>query len=113
MRVVARQENGLTGDHKLVAGAIPDPDTQRSLDDVVIKDDVGRRAERRLALLGRNAGRHAPRCEKVGAQEHSAGQVRDLQDIGERVHTCPLRGSGISVMFAGGQIIELRASPTY
>jgi hypothetical protein len=48
----------------------------------VIKDDVGRRAERWLALLGRNAGRHAPRREKVGAQKYATGQMRDLQDIG-------------------------------
>ena len=57
-------------------------DTKLALDDVVIKNHVGRWPESRRAMLGPDAHRHAPRREEVGVQEYAAGQMRHPQDIG-------------------------------
>ena len=59
-----------------------DSDTKLALDDIVIKDQVGRWPEGRRAMLWRDARRDAPRREEIGVQEHAAGQMRHSQDVG-------------------------------
>ena len=48
-------------------------DLKFALDDVVINDQVGRRPERRSAVLTRDARGDAPRRKEIGVQEHAAG----------------------------------------
>ena len=69
-------------EHEAVSVLTLDPDVKFALDDVVINDQVGRRPERRRAMLGRDARRDAPRREELGVQKHAAGQVRHPQDVG-------------------------------
>ena len=77
MHIVARQQHDLAGtDHETRAVFALDPDVKLALDDVVVEDQVGCGTERRRALLGRDASRHAPWGKEVGVQEHTAGQMR-------------------------------------
>ena len=83
MRIVAGQQDNFAGPNDQVLSVLTlDSHVKLAFDDIVIKDQVGRRPERRGAMLGRDARRHAPRREEVGVQEHAAGQMRHSQDIG-------------------------------
>ena len=83
MQVVARQQNDLAGpDNKALSILALHPDVEFALDDIVIKNQVGRRPESRRAMFGRDARRDAPWREEIGVQEHAAGQMRHPQDVG-------------------------------
>ena len=83
MQVVARQQNNLAGPNdEVIAVLTLDPDSKVTLDNVMIKNQVGHWPESRRAMFGRHARRHAPRREKIGVQEHAAGQMRHPQDVG-------------------------------
>ena len=83
MQVVARQQNNLAGPNdEVIAVLTLDPDSKLTLDNVMIKNQVGHGAESRRAMFGRHARRHAPRREKIGVKEHAAGQMRYPQDVG-------------------------------
>lgn len=83
MQVIARQHYNLTcANYKVFSIFVADPDTKPALDDIVIMDQVGCRAEIGRAVLGRQPCRHAPRREEIGTQEHATGQVRHPQDVG-------------------------------
>ena len=45
------------------------------------KDEMGCRAQHRLAKLGREVGCDAPRRKELGVREYAASQVRDPQDV--------------------------------
>ena len=45
------------------------------------KDEMRPRPEQRLAKLGRQVGRDAPRREEFGVQEYAASQTRNPQNI--------------------------------
>jgi hypothetical protein len=53
-----------------------------AFDDVMKNNQMRRCREEGRAMLGRNARRYAPRREELGVQEHTAGQMRHLQDVG-------------------------------
>src|SRR5204863_307163 len=58
MRVIARQQNDFAGPNDEVLAALTlDSDMKVTLDDVVIKNQVGRWPESRRAMLGRDARR--------------------------------------------------------
>ena len=83
MQVIARQQNDLAcADHEALSILAIDPDTEFTLDDVVINNQVGRWPENRRAMLRPDARRDAPRREKLSVQEHAAGQMRHPQDVG-------------------------------
>jgi hypothetical protein len=83
VRVIARQQDDLTRpDHEFFCSFAVDPDMKVALDHVVIENDVGCRPERGLTLLRGDARRHAPRCEEVGVQKRTTGQMRHPQDVG-------------------------------
>jgi len=47
----------------------------------VKKDEMRHWSEHRLAKLGREVGRNAPRREELGVEEYAAGQMRNPQHI--------------------------------
>ena len=82
MRIVARQNHNLAAaKDKVLFVRTFDADVKFAFDDVMINDQVGRRPERRPAMLVRNVRGDAPRGEEIGVQEHAAGQMRHPQDI--------------------------------
>ena len=58
------------------------PDANVAFDDVVVDDQVGRRAEHRRAMFRAEARGDAPRLEEVGVQEHPACQLCHPEDVG-------------------------------
>ena len=83
MQVIARQQNDLAGpNNETLSIRTVDPDTKIPLDDVVIKNQVGRWPENGHAVLRRDARSDAPRREELGVQEHAARQMSDPQDVG-------------------------------
>jgi hypothetical protein len=48
----------------------------------VIKDEMGRRPEKRRAMLGCDARGHAPRSEELCVKEYASRQVRHSQYVG-------------------------------
>ena len=83
MWIVARQEDDFAAPYlEALSAPILDLDMKLALDDIVIKDQVGRWPKGRAAMLWRDARRHAPRREEVGVQEYAAGQMRHSQDVG-------------------------------
>ena len=58
------------------------PDAELTLDDVVIKNQVGCRPENGRAMFWPDTGGHTPWREEIGVQENAAGQMRDPQDVG-------------------------------
>jgi hypothetical protein len=83
MEVIARQQNDLAGpDHNALSILAIDPDTDLTLDDVMINNQVGRRPESWRAMLGPDARRDAPRREELGVQKYAAGQMHHPQDVG-------------------------------
>ena len=65
VQVVAREQDHLSGPED--EGIFPlDAHVEIPLDDVVIEDQVGRRAKQRGAMLGRHPCRYAPRRAELG-----------------------------------------------
>src|SRR5712672_1239521 len=90
MQVVARQQNDVAGSkHEFLSVLAVDPDTELTLDDVVIKNQVRCWPESRRAMFWRDAGGHTPWREEIGVQENAASQVRYSQNVGQCVHTGP------------------------
>ena len=82
MRIVPWQKNNFaTSDHKTLFICTINSDANFALDHVVVNDQVGRRPERRAAMLTRNPRCDAPWLEEVGVQEHAACQMRHPQDV--------------------------------
>ena len=78
--VVAREKHHLSGPED--EGFLTlDTDVELPLDDVVIVHQLGRRAEPRAAILGRQTCRHAPRREELGVQEHAAREMGHPQHV--------------------------------
>jgi hypothetical protein len=83
MQVIARQQNDLAGpNHKALYVPTLKSDMKLALDDIVIRNQVGRRTDGGCAMLGRDARRNAPWLEELGVQKHATGQMRDSQDVG-------------------------------
>src|ERR1700720_305726 len=83
VQVVARQQNDVAGSkHEALSILAVDPDTEFTLDDVVIKNQMRCRPESGRAMFWPDAGGHTPRREELGVQEHAAGQMRHPQDVG-------------------------------
>src|SRR6266567_988604 len=81
MQVIARQQNDLAGpNYEALSIRTLNADMKLALDDIVVKNQVGRWPENRRAMLGPDARRNAPRREELGVQEHAAGQMRHPQD---------------------------------
>jgi hypothetical protein len=77
MQVVARQQNDVAGSkHEFLSILAVDPDTELTLDDVVIKNQVRCWPESGRAMFWRDAGGHTPWREEIGVQENAASQVR-------------------------------------
>jgi hypothetical protein len=55
-------------EHEALSILAVDPNVQFALDEVVIKNHVGRRPERGSAMLQRDAHRHAPWPEEISVQ---------------------------------------------
>src|SRR5436190_15127383 len=73
VQVVARQQNDVAGSKQEALSILAvDPDTEFTLDDVVIKNQVRCWPESGRAMFRRDAGGHAPRREKIGVQENAA-----------------------------------------
>ena len=82
MGIVPRQNNDLAvSDHEGLIIPNVNSNAKFAFDHVVVNDQVGRRPERRPAMLARNTRRDAPRLEEVGMQEYAAGQMRHPQDV--------------------------------
>ena len=83
MQIVARQQNDIAGfKHEVLSILAVDPDAELTLDDVVIKNQVGCRPENGRAMFWPDTGGHTPWREEIGVQENAAGQMRDPQDVG-------------------------------
>jgi hypothetical protein len=80
VQVVAREQHHLAGPEDEGLGTL-DAHVELPRDDVVIEDQVGRRAEQRGAMLGRHTRRHAPRRAELSMQEHAAREMGHPQDI--------------------------------
>ena len=80
VQVVAREQDHLSGPEDEGLFTL-DAHVELPLDDVVIEDQVGRRAEQRGAMLGRHTCRYAPRREELGMQEHAAREMCHPQDV--------------------------------
>src|SRR5436190_9050304 len=90
VQVVARQQYDVTGSkHEALSILAVDPDTEFTLDDVVIKNQVRCWSESGRTMFWRYAGRHTPWCEEIGVQEHAASQMRHSQNVGQCIHTGP------------------------
>jgi hypothetical protein len=57
-------------------------------------------------VLAWNPRCNTPWSKEIGVEEHSAGQLRNPQDVGQSIHAGFLAGSGVSVMSVGGPIID-------
>jgi hypothetical protein len=83
VQVVARQQNNVAGcNHEALSILTVDPNTEFTLDDVVIKNQVRCWPESGRAVFWPDAGGHTPWREEIGMQEHAAGQTRHSQDVG-------------------------------
>jgi hypothetical protein len=82
MRIVARQNHNLAAaKDKVLSIRAFDADVKFAFDDIMINDQVGRRPERRPAVLTRHPRCDAPRGEEISVQEDAAGQMGHPQDI--------------------------------
>jgi len=82
MQVIAWQQNDFAGlDHEALFFTL-NLDMKFAFDYVMKNNQMRRCREEGRAVLGRNARRYAPRREELGVQEHTAGQMRHLQDVG-------------------------------
>ena len=82
MQVVAGQHHRLARlDGEDLAGVAAHAELERTLHDVVIRNQVSRRAQRWTAVIGRDLGAQAPGRRELGLQKHAAGQVRGSQDV--------------------------------
>src|ERR1700751_3476608 len=88
VQVVAGQQNDVAGSkHEALSIPAVDPDTEFTLDDVVIKNQVRCWPESGRAMFWPDAGGHTPWREEIGVQENAASQMRDSQNVGQCIHT--------------------------
>src|SRR5215216_6601051 len=74
VQVIARQQNDVAGSkHEALSILAVDSDTEFTLDDVVIKNQVRCWPKSGRAMLRPDAGGHTPRREEIGVQENAAG----------------------------------------
>ena len=82
VQVVVWKKDDISGsDQEGLCIFVVDTDVELPLDDVVTRDQVGCRTEKRGAMLGLHACCHAPRRKEFGMQKHAASQMRHPQDI--------------------------------
>jgi hypothetical protein len=107
VQVVARQQNDVTGSkHEALSILAVDPDTEFTLDDVVIKNQMRCWPESGRAMFWRYAGRHTPWRKEIGVQEHAASQMRHSQNVGQCIHTDLSSEAGVLVMSQGTPVID-------
>src|SRR3954471_24169438 len=88
VQVVTRQENDVAGSkHEALSIPALEPDTEFTLDDVVIKNKVRCWSESGRAMFWPNAGGHTPWREEIGVQENAATQMHHSQNVGQCIHT--------------------------